>query len=585
VSDTSTPHEIITAFFETRDTAIFWDNIPIFAAMTTRMIAQFKERVKAERIGLSSRWMDNAIKEYRQQQTAVQATANEGNLATIIKIRGLEPVLADLVLQNHHFAVDSGDKLYYYADGCYLPKAEQQIGVWANKILTQHQLTAKWYKGLGDAIAANIRDRQPPLLWEIPPVNRINCTNGILDVSVTPPVLRPHTPKFLSMTQCPWPWEPNATCDETDRIIQDILPNDAPNLLYEILGLLLIPYMDLQKAIMLYGEGGCGKSTLLELIQVALGSANCTNKSLQELEERFMAARLVGKLANICPDIPAKAMTESSKFKKIVGGDSIPAENKNCDPFDFKPYARLIFSANTLPRSADSSEAFYDRWIIVHCTKRHRAAADEIRREVIRATFEREMPGILVRAVACIPQILQHGITVSPSMHAALEEFRIQTNPITVWLKQHTVMGPSTQVKKDQLMRAYNAWADHKGLPFATEEKIAKAVRRFAPDVQDLRPRDGDERFRVWSGIGLVDETAPFQQKQPWNASKREESSDYVPDTAPAPDVAQWGPPHHAFRCPTCGVGSRVPWTGDHFSYRCSNIECKDFAGGSYARQ
>jgi phage/plasmid-associated DNA primase len=61
-----------------------------------------------------------------------------------------------------------------------------------------------------------------------------------------------------------------------------------------------------QKAICLPGEGGNGKSVFLDLATRFLGSENVCHLSLQRLDAaRFSGARLYGKLANICTDLPS----------------------------------------------------------------------------------------------------------------------------------------------------------------------------------------------------------------------------------------------------------------------------------------
>jgi len=53
--------------------------------------------------------------------------------------------------------------------------------------------------------------------------------------------------------------------------------------------------------------------------------------------DRFSAARLYGKLANICPDLPSDRLSSSAIFKAITGCDRITAEFK-CDSFEFAPF-------------------------------------------------------------------------------------------------------------------------------------------------------------------------------------------------------------------------------------------------------
>jgi putative DNA primase/helicase len=128
----------------------------------------------------------------------------------------------------------------------------------------------------------------------------------------------------------------------------------------------MTPDTSIQKAILLMGDGANGKSTYLRGQLAFIGKHNIAAVSLHKIEnDRFSAARLVGRLANICPDLPGTELTSTSVFKAITGGDAMMAEYKFRDSFEFVPYARLIFSANHPPKSQDASPAFFRRWIVV----------------------------------------------------------------------------------------------------------------------------------------------------------------------------------------------------------------------------
>ena len=68
-----------------------------------------------------------------------------------------------------------------------------------------------------------------------------------------------------------------------------------------------------------------------------VGADNVSNETLQRLvSNRFAAASLVGKLANICTDLPTKRLEDTHLFKGITGGDPIQAERKYQPPFSYK---------------------------------------------------------------------------------------------------------------------------------------------------------------------------------------------------------------------------------------------------------
>ena len=155
--------------------------------------------------------------------------------------------------------------------------------------------------------------------------------------------LRDHDPAFLSPVQIPVTYDPSADCREWDKFVSEVFPEDAQELAYELAADLITPSRSSQKALLLLGEGSNGKSTYLRAVGAFVGSTNAAGVSLHKLEsDRFATARLMGKLANICPDLPSTHLTETSVFKAIVGGDDLHAEYNYAESLEFQPYCRLV---------------------------------------------------------------------------------------------------------------------------------------------------------------------------------------------------------------------------------------------------
>jgi phage/plasmid-associated DNA primase len=97
-----------------------------------------------------------------------------------------------------------------------------------------------------------------------------------------------------------------------------------------------------------------------------IGKHNSTAASLHKLElDKFAGARLVGKLANICPDLPTSHLASTSIFKALTGGDVVTTEYKHKDSFEFTPFCKLLFSANKPPQSDDSTHGLFRRWQVI----------------------------------------------------------------------------------------------------------------------------------------------------------------------------------------------------------------------------
>ena len=130
------------------------------------------------------------------------------------------------------------------------------------------------------------------------------------------------------------------------------------------MGYCLLPQVigTLQKSLFFIGEGSNGKSVFLGTVASILD--NVSHLELSELFDRFKIAEIEGKLANICTDVETSKVMDV-RFKKIVAGEPQSAERKFKDPFQFQPFAKILFSANDFIPTKDRTHGFYHRFDIV----------------------------------------------------------------------------------------------------------------------------------------------------------------------------------------------------------------------------
>lgn len=119
------------------------------------------------------------------------------------------------------------------------------------------------------------------------------------------------------------------------------------------------------KAFILTGDKANGKSTFINMLEDLLGELNYSSLGLNFLGTRFHTAELFGKLANLGNDISDTYIEDTATFKQVVTGDTIETERKGKDPFSFKPYCTLVFSANDIPRTKDRTGAVLRRLVII----------------------------------------------------------------------------------------------------------------------------------------------------------------------------------------------------------------------------
>jgi len=407
-----------------------------------------------------------------------------------------------------HIAKDAGDKLYVFEGGVYRPYGREKIKKRAQELLAGRGLLNHWTTYREKQILEFIRVCCPRL-WEKPPPNKINLLNGILDIDTM--ALRPHNPEFLSPIQIPVRYDQDATCPETEKFVRDVYPADAfeAGVPWEISAWLLMLDAPTQKALLLLGLGGNGKSRELARLRALVGIGNITTKSLHNLElNRFSTSSLVGKLANICPDLPSKDLESVSVFKSIVGGDFISGEYKHGAQFQFRPFCKLLFAANSPPVSRDSTDGFFRKWLCINFEGRFDTSEQHIPAEILDARLSHpgELSGVLNKALDVWDRVHRIGLTETESMKLAREDLRSVTDTFLLWLGKYTITSPLASVPCAILNQTYNEVAEKYGWTRYAASTFGQMLKRVRPSIRRVqRTVNGKPKVWVYKGIELVE--------------------------------------------------------------------------------
>ena len=202
----------------------------------------------------------------------------------------------------------------------------------------------------------------------------INFSNGMLDLSAAPDEpLFPHDPDYLSTIQIPCEWHGKSTPTPIfDRYLNTLTSSDEgyKRLLLEFMGAVIsnVKGKRMKKALFLYGDGDTGKSVLKSLAERIVGKGNFIGIDLAEIEARFGTSTIYGKRLAGSSDMSFVTISELKTFKKCTGGDSLFAEFKGMNAFEFVYDGLLWFCMNRLPKfGGDDGTWVYDRIICIPC--------------------------------------------------------------------------------------------------------------------------------------------------------------------------------------------------------------------------
>ena len=399
--------------------------------------------------------------------------------------------LGEAIRQAGHLRVGADQRLYRYVRGVYRADGE----AWAR---------ARVREALGDRVTRHHFAEVvtwlhafPPTVSVVPPEHLLNVENGLLEWRTGR--LYPHDPGVVSTVQLPVTWNPEATCPQVEQFFMDVLPDDAEcDFIDEILGYALYAGNPFRKAVLFLGPGGNGKTVVLKLVTGLAGAENVASVPVQVFgENRFAAAELHGRLANICGDLDARAIKRTDVFKMMTGGDPIMAERKNCHPFSFVSFALPMFSANEAPISSDQTQAWFDRWLIVPMHRRFEGngADPDLAAKI---TTPAELSGALVLAVNGLRRLMARGgFELPASVKAAGEHYRDRLDTVRGFVTEECSLDPDEWSPRSTLYKAYRTWCADSGRYAVSATTFNEHLRANYPGLEE-RGRKG---IRGWAGI------------------------------------------------------------------------------------
>lgn len=224
----------------------------------------------------------------------------------------------------------------------------------------------------------------------------INFKNGLYNIITNDFVA--HTPDIYSTIQLPCDFtQINENPEVFTKYLYMLTSGDSQKakLILQFLAVAIsnIKGFRFKKSLFLIGDGNTGKSQIRQLVDCIIGKDNCSSMDIFQLEKRFGVANLYNKRLVGSADMSFQEVKELAIFKKLTGGDSIFAEYKGQNGFDFVYNGLIWCCGNKMPTfSGDQGEWVYDRIIIINCNN------------VI--PFDNQDKHLLDKMLAEIPQII-----------------------------------------------------------------------------------------------------------------------------------------------------------------------------------
>ena len=403
-------------------------------------------------------------------------------------------VVEHLRRDNHYLTTNFDERLRTYDGGVYLSDMTKETEKVIIYLLGEGASPGRVESVLGLLSALTMCEVPQPTDW-------VNLANGRWCLSSKANL--EHSPAFESIVQLPVGYDDKARCPVFDKWIKDVLPSkDDQYLLLQLMGYSMLQDVRFGKIAVLYGPTHTGKSTCLDFLSRFIGRANVSALSLHSLDNednRFSRAGLVGKLANVSADLSGKYLAGESQIKQIASGDPMQVEFKGFQSFTYSPFATLWASSNQLPVSHDRTDAWYERLVILPFMNQHRGDKAD-RKQLERLTQPEEMSGILNHVLDALHTLLDENVFLeTSSTRTMLEQYRRENDHVSRFMSELYQISEGSYILEDDVWNAYTVWCDDEGIKALAKTKLRVGVSNWG--TPRIRKNEDNQRFYVFSGL------------------------------------------------------------------------------------
>jgi P4 family phage/plasmid primase-like protien len=296
-------------------------------------------------------------------------------------------------------------------------------------------------------------------------LNLLNCT---INLDTYEP--QDHSPTDL-ITHClDFNYDDEATCPRWEQFLREVIVHegtldhdtDVIELLRELMGYSLTSETSHEVMAWFQGEGSNGKTVAISIISALLGSLSMSvNFHKIGTSGNYELADIAGKRILFSTESERGQPIQEGVIKNIVSGERINARPIYGSPFEFKPVSKIFWAANNLPVIRDTSESIWRRLKLIAFHRKFEESEKDVH---LTDALMLELPGILNWALMGLYTLRERKRFLTPAAsRAAVEQLKLDTNPIARWLAECTEMTIDISTPMTEIYQSYRDWCASNG--------------------------------------------------------------------------------------------------------------------------
>jgi putative DNA primase/helicase len=261
----------------------------------------------------------------------------------------------------------------------------------------------------------------------------INLSNNTFEFTGNVGFIRPFRAEDFLTYQLPFSYDSEAKCPMFDNYLQKVLPNENSRKVLQEFSGYIFTNLNLEKMLLLIGDGANGKSVFFNILISVLGRQNVLSYSMGLFNEAHNRAKLVDVLLNYSSEKGSDL--KSDIFKAMVSGETIQACKKYGHPFEIHNKVSFIVNANEFPKEVEQTNAFFRRFLIVP----FKVTIPESERDISLANkiIENELPGVFNWILIGMRRLVENKkFTDCVEVSEALDDFKKKSDSVALFIEE-----------------------------------------------------------------------------------------------------------------------------------------------------
>ncbi len=328
----------------------------------------------------------------------------------------------------------------------------------------------------------DIKVKDVPSYW-------IHVKNGVIDVKTND--VFSSSPEYLFTEPIPHNISQSEETPTIDKLFSEWVAQDKIPLLYEICAYCLYNGYPIHRMFILVGRGRNGKGQYRDIIVRLVGVKNRTASTLEQLmNSRFESARLQYKKICTMGEINYTLIERTAILKMLSGGDPIPAERKNKEPYEFVNTAKMLINTNSIPSTADKTDAWYSRCLSIEFPNQFQKGKD-----IIDTIPDTEYDNLLTKCVRILRELLERGeFTNEGNIQDKEREYERLSNPLTQFIQTYCEKNPDYVEAAWRVLEQYEKFCSEKGYKKpSSKTEFNLGAERAEREVPSLKSGDESE--------------------------------------------------------------------------------------------